>query len=98
VSELIDNEKVSSEGDSGGMKVTSTTYYIPDGENTVMKMETELEPIGWWRLIAPFLPGIIRRRSNIEHKLLRESLESTIQREQKDMQVLGISKTIISVQ
>jgi Polyketide cyclase / dehydrase and lipid transport len=98
VSEYIENEKVSSQGDSGGMKLSSTTYYIAQGENTLMKMETELEPSGWWMLIAPFLPRMIRRRSAVEHNLLRESLESTIHREEKDVKVLEISRTIISVQ
>jgi uncharacterized membrane protein len=98
VSEFIPNQIVKSQGEAGGMQMTSSTTYSSEGENTLMKMETEMEPSGWWKLIAPFLPGLIRRLSTIEHKLLRESLEKTIQREQKNMKILDISETVVSVQ
>ena len=96
VTEYLPNERVSSEGHAGGMKLRSTTSYEPHNGNTLIKMESEIEPSGFWKLIAPLLPALIRRQTASDHRRLRASIEQTISKEKRDMGVVDISRTIVS--
>ena len=83
---------------SGPFDLYTRTLFQAEGENTVVTQASDIVPKGFWRTLMPILPGMIRKQSEAETATLRELLETRMHEVDEEMDIINISKTVVSVE
>lgn len=96
VTKFVPNVEYATRSIGGPFFLNSLTRFEADGNNTRVITTSEITPTGFWKLLEPILPSVIRRQSEADYVRLRQELSKSLKNNDQPMHILNLTHPTVT--